>query len=88
VIPEHEVIEQIADEPAGRPVQWVYKLLRELGASDPTTVLQGMWRAGYIAVVDDVGELVPPWRCDQMWRERSESPDLRIAVTDRGAGLV
>jgi hypothetical protein len=46
-----------------------------------------MWRAGYIAVLDDVGEVVPPWRCEWMWRERSEAPDLRIAVTDRGAGL-
>lgn len=86
MILEHEVIEQI-DEPTGRPIRWVCDLLRELGASDPVALLQAMWRAGYVAVVDDGGEQLQTWQCEQIWRERREPLDLRIAATDLGAGL-
>ena len=88
VILQHEIIEQIADEPTGRPVGWVCDLLRGLGASDPWPLLRGMWLQGYIAVVDGAGKPVQAWRCEQVWRARSEPPELRITATDRGAGLI
>jgi hypothetical protein len=47
-----------------------------------------MWRGGYVTVIDAAGQQLQTWQSEQVWRERRERVDLRIAATDRGAGLV
>jgi hypothetical protein len=81
VIVEHEVIEQIEDEPEGRPLAWLCDLIRRLGRSDPLVVLQGMWRAGHVTLVDDTGRALPQWTCTELFRDQRESGPVRVVAT-------
>ena len=69
-------------------MRWVCDLVRQSGARDPATLLQGMWRAGYLKLIDDAGTTLQPWQCEQLWREGGEPTGVRVAVTELGAGLV
>lgn len=88
MIVEHEVIEQIEDEPNGRPFPWICDLVRSLGLGQPFVLLQGMWRAGYVALVDQEGQALADWKCSDFFRARVESPEVQLVATTRGLELV
>jgi hypothetical protein len=88
MIVEHEVIEQLEEEPIGRPIAWVCDLARRLGRSDPMTMLWRMWQAGYLAMADDAGHLLQTWQCDEIWRVRREAFDVRVVATPFGSEWV
>ncbi len=88
MIAEHEIIEQIEEEPQGRPLTWLCDLIRRLGGDDPLVVLQGMWRAGYVTLVDEIGQVLPHWRCEEVFRDRRESGSVRVVATSHGSGWV
>ncbi len=85
---EHEIIEQIEEEPQGRPLSWSCDYIRRLGRDDPLVVLQGMWRAGYVTLVDETGQVLPRWRCAELFREQRELGPVRVAVTSIGSRWV
>jgi hypothetical protein len=84
MIVEQEVIEQIAEEKLGRPLSWVCDLIRSLGREDVFVVLHGLWRAGYVALVDDNCHPLPQWRCAELFRAEAEPSDAHLVVTDLG----
>ena len=88
MIREHEVIEQIEEEPNGRPFNWVSELLTHLGAPDPLLVLQQMWRAGYLTLVDGSGQELKPWQCEQIWRGQIEAHTTQLLATPLGSKWV
>ena len=88
MILEHEVIEQIQDEVNGRPIEWVRQLLTDLGSGEPILVLREMWRAGYLKVVDDKGQELKPWQCEEIWRGQSNADHARLIATPLGAEWV
>ena len=85
VILEHEVIEQIEDQTTGRPIEWVRQHLATLGAGEPFLILREMWRAGYLKVVDDQGQELKPWQCEEIWRGRSNADHARLIATSLGS---
>jgi hypothetical protein len=88
VIVEHEVIEQIEEEAQGRRLDWVCALIRGLCDKDPLPVLQGMWRAGLVALVDDEGPPLRDWRCTELIRTCSESAAVHVVATGLGSSWV
>lgn len=88
MIVEHEVIEQIEEEEHGRSLSWVCGLVRQLGRSDPMTVLQGMWQQGYLTLADEAGHEMPRWKCAESFRIRDESLAVRVLATDLGSRWV
>ena len=88
MIVEHEIIEQIEEEENGRPLAWSRDLIRGLGRADPLMVLQEMWRAGYVTLVDDTGRVLPPWRCEEVFREQGEWGPVRVVATSHGSRWV
>ena len=83
MIVEHEVIEQIEEEPNGRSIEWMCSFLRELGSTDPLVLLHNMWRAGYLAVDDESGLELKSWQCEPIWRG-SEEVQPRVVATPLG----
>jgi hypothetical protein len=75
VIIEHEIIEQIEEEPNGRPLAWVCALARQLGRQMPLVMLEKMLRAGYLALHDDGGHQIAPWKCEEIWRSGQEAEE-------------
>ena len=88
MILEHDVIEQIEEDPLGKTFTWVGALIRSLSEKDPFTVLHRMWRAGYIEFVTDDGETIPPWRTAQIFGSKAEHQAVRIVATYRGSRWV
>ena len=88
MIVEHEVIEQVELQEHGRPLVWVCHLVRKMGRDDPITMLQQMWRAGYLAVVDSSGKQLRTWHCERLWRERDETAEAHVVATDLGSRWV
>ena len=84
MILEHEIIEQVEVEAAGRTLEWVCALARQLGTIDPLTVLQQMWRAGYVSIRDDAGQEFQTWQCEHIWRDRDDGHDASVVATPLG----
>ncbi len=88
MIIEVEIIERIEDEPLGRSVNWVCDMIASLGRDDPFGVLRGMWRGGYIALIDGHGEPSPQWKCEELWRDREQSRGARLIATEKGLNWI
>lgn len=84
MIIEHEIIEQIEEEPNGRPLAWVCALARQHGRTTPLLMLEQMWRAGSIALHDDEGQAIARWKCEEIWRLGQESGAANVVATDVG----
>ena len=85
VIPEHEVIEQIEDEPSGRALQWVLDFLASLERPDPWLTVERMWEAGSISLHESSGGSIPRHRCESVFRARETRDDVRVRVTNTGS---
>ena len=85
VIVEHEIIEQIEEEPVGRPLKWCADLATSLGCADAMTTISQMWRAGYIALADLDGTVWPDWRSEEVWRAGVARSDVAVLATDLGS---
>lgn len=88
MIIEHEIIEQIQDEPFGRPLDWCARFASELGARDPLATLRQRCRAGYLRLEDASGPPLPPWRLEEIWREGAARGDIAVFATDLGCRWV
>ena len=88
MIAEHEVIEQIEEEPLGRPLGWVCALLRSLGRDEPLLLIDGMLSGGYIRLLSSDSKPLPNWRWEQLLRTRVETADVLVAATDCGSRWV
>ena len=88
MILEHEIIEQIEEESNGRPIVWVREFLVGLGANDPVLTLRQMWRAGYVQVVDETGQELKPWQCEEIWRGQTDTHHARLIATPLGSKWV
>ena len=84
MIVEHEIIEQIEDEPNGRALVWVCRLARQHGKDSPLRILEQMWRAGYVALHDDRGNPIASWQCEAIWRAGDESERVNVVATGSG----
>ena len=80
-IVEHEVIEQLATAPNGRPLAWACDFVRLHGPTKPLTVLREMWRAGHIALHDDRERPLLSWECADVWRRGEESLLVWVRAT-------
>lgn len=88
MIVEHEVIEQIEDEPLGRDVAWICELIQSLGRDDPFQVLRGMWQAGYVQFVDREAHALPKWKCAAFFRNGILSCEMNVVATRKGGEWV
>ncbi len=88
MIVEHELIEQIECDEQGWAMDRVIDLLHSLGKPKPGVVLGAMLRAGYITMLDADGQVLPGWRCDEVLRIGTPSPDIKIASTPAGGEWV
>lgn len=88
MVVEHEVIEQVEEEPSGRPLPWVCDMLRRLGQTEPMNVLLGMWRGGFVTFGDDAGREMPAWACEAIFRVGDESPLVHVRATEAGSRWV
>ena len=85
MIVEHEIIEQIEEEPNGRSLAWVCDLARRLGKDDPLRVLEAMVEAGLISLTDERGRPLEPWECSEIWRSHEESRAVHVIATSDGS---
>ena len=85
MILEHEIIEQIEEEPVGRSLEWCVEFATGLGCPEPWTTLRQMWRAGYIALADAEGQILPEWRIEEVWRAGVARSDVAVLATDLGS---
>ena len=88
MIVEHEIIEQIEEEPVGRTFAWCLAFAGEQGCSDPMTTLREMWRDGYVVLADADGAVLPDWRAREVWRAGVPREDLALLATDLGSAWV
>lgn len=88
MIVEHEILEQIETEAAGRSLRWCADLARRHGCDEAMTTLRQMWRAGYIAIADGSGSPLADWQVEEMWRAGSARDDVAVLATDRGLDWV
>ena len=88
MIVEHEIIEQIEEEPAGWTLSRVCRLISELGRSDAMRVLEQMRAAGHIALLDETGVRLAAWRSEQVWRDGRGWSGTRVAATELGCAWV
>jgi hypothetical protein len=84
MIIEHEVIEQIERNPTGRSFSWLCDYLATLGQNDPSSVLFGMWHGGHIVFVDQNGDQLPTWQCEQFVRSQHAPDHVSIKPTNVG----
>src|SRR5262245_25411509 len=84
MIIEHEIIEQIEEEPNGRPLDWVCALARQHGKKTPLLMLEQIWRAGYVALRDAEGPAIPRWKCEEIFRLGQESERANVVATSLG----
>lgn len=85
VIVEHEIIEQVEDEPRGRSIGWCAELAGQLGACDPLVTLREMCRAGHLQLVGTDGAVLQPWQAEQVWRVGDARRDIAVHATDLGS---
>ena len=88
MIIEHELLEQIADEPIG------WSLARALefvaGHKEPWTVIVALYRDGYVNLYDHAGEPLPTWRIDALFRQRDLAlgTDVFVRITPVGENRI
>ena len=83
MIVEHEVIDQLMCEEAGRPLAWICRLIEGLGR-EPFPLLRGMVRAGDLRLEDAEGEPLPDWQIARLWREGTPDDPIRVHATRQG----
>ena len=88
MIVEHEVIEQTETQPDGRPLPWVCDLIRQLGRTDPMSVLKGMVMGEYLSLADTSGRSLPVWQCAELFRTGVECESIRVHATLLGSQWV
>ena len=88
MIVEHEIIEQIEEEPVGRPLKWCADLATQLGSPDAIKTISQMWRAGYVALASADGTPLPAWRIEEVWRAGVARSDVAVLATDLGSRWV
>lgn len=88
MVPEHELIEQIEDEQAGRPLSWACTLLRSLGRQEPLQLIDGMIRGGYLRIVRSDGAEMPAWAWSEVLRSGVIADDVRVVATNAGCRWV
>lgn len=87
MIVQHEIIEQVMDEPLGHSVVVISRLLDEMGR-DAVDTLDSMRRAGLVDLVDVDGLQAPEWLLDA-WADRRDSGEgLRVVATEAGLRAV
>ena len=82
---EHEIIEQIEEEPVGRSLNWCIDFATGLGCPDSIATISQMWRAGYLAMADRHGKSLPDWKIEQVMRAGGEHSDVFVLATDLGS---
>lgn len=85
MIVEHEIIEQIENEPHGRSLAWCSRLAGRLGAREPRVTLRAMWRAGYLELREADGFVMQPWQVEQVWRVGELRDDIAVHATELGS---
>lgn len=88
MIVEHEIIEQVEHEPRGRSLAWCVGLAGRLGRPDGLVLIEGMWRAGHVALAEPGGEVLPRWRAEEAWREGATGEELMVLATESGSRWV
>lgn len=88
MIPEHEIIEQLMDEPDGRPVEKLLGALAPRSSEEVTRILKGLWRAGKVALASPVGALLADWESAALFRAESLPVVIRVLATERGINSV
>lgn len=84
MIVEVEIIEQISDEPLGRPMRWLIDYMKSIDNRDPYHVLAGMWRAEQLELRDRDGVLLPRWKVEQLIRDGAFDGSERVLATQQG----
>ena len=85
MILEHELIEQIEENPGGRPLAWACDFLRRHGREDPWPLLTALWTNSHLTVHTETGAVMPDWQCRALWRDRVVEDGVSVRATTRGA---
>lgn len=88
MIVEHDLIEQIADEPHGRSLAWCTELLGQFGAREPWITIRQMYRAGHLRFTHADGTVLQPWQAEQVWRAGEPREDIAVHATDLACRFV
>ena len=88
MIIEHELLEQIADE----PIDWSLARALEFvaGHKEPWTVIVGLYRDGCVNLHDHAGEPLPMWRIATLFRQRDLAlgRDVFVRITPVGENRI
>ncbi len=85
---EHEIIEDVMDEPIGLSVARIHSHLPQLPLADFLLLVQGMAGSRKIRLVDSKGLPLEQWKVAEFFRAGSTNEDVRITATPFGLKYV
>lgn len=84
MIPEHETIEQLMDEPDGRPVEQLLAVLALRSPEEVTRFVNGLWRAGNVALASSRADPIADWRSAELLRAIAPHTPTCAQAAERG----